>query len=104
MDLCLLFANVFFLVAVIGLSYDHPMDIWSVGCCLFELYTWKVLFPGRTNNDMLHLHMELKGPFLKKMLRKVRLQTFSILPRSGRNHLRLEVHRLVNNLLWTILL
>ncbi|GFZ16123.1 protein kinase superfamily protein [Actinidia rufa] len=55
---------------ILGLSYDHPMDIWSVGCCLFELYTGKVLFPGATNNDMLRLHMELKGPFPKKMLRK----------------------------------
>ncbi|KAF7124142.1 hypothetical protein RHSIM_Rhsim12G0082600 [Rhododendron simsii] len=55
---------------ILGLSYDHPMDIWSVGCCLFELYTGKVLFPGATNNDMLRLHMELKGSFPKKMLRK----------------------------------
>lgn len=44
-----------------------------MGCCLFELYAGKVLFPGPTNNDMLRLHMELKGPFPKKMLRKVRL-------------------------------
>ncbi|PRQ40391.1 putative protein kinase CMGC-DYRK-PRP4 family [Rosa chinensis] len=55
---------------ILGLPYDHPLDIWSVGCCLFELYTGKVLFPGATNNDMLRLHMELKGPFPKKMLRK----------------------------------
>ncbi|KAL9148975.1 hypothetical protein ABFS82_12G079200 [Erythranthe guttata] len=55
---------------ILGLTYDHPLDIWSVGCCLFELYTGKVLFPGATNNDMLRLHMELKGPFPKKMLRK----------------------------------
>ncbi|XP_052199029.1 uncharacterized protein LOC127806074 [Diospyros lotus] len=55
---------------ILGLPYDHPMDIWSVGCCLFELYTGKVLFPGATNNDMLRLHMELKGQFPKKMLRK----------------------------------
>ncbi|KAL2542629.1 Protein kinase superfamily protein [Abeliophyllum distichum] len=55
---------------ILGLTYDHAMDIWSVGCCLFELYTGKVLFPGNTNNDMLRLHMELKGPFPKKMLRK----------------------------------
>ncbi|KAK7310038.1 hypothetical protein RJT34_07236 [Clitoria ternatea] len=55
---------------ILGLPYDHPLDMWSVGCCLYELYTGKVLFPGSTNNDMLRLHMELKGPFLKKMLRK----------------------------------
>ncbi|KAG9155289.1 hypothetical protein Leryth_021322 [Lithospermum erythrorhizon] len=55
---------------ILGLPYDHPLDMWSVGCCLFELYTGKVLFPGATNNDMLRLHMELKGPFPKKMMRK----------------------------------
>ncbi|KAL2485120.1 Protein kinase superfamily protein [Abeliophyllum distichum] len=55
---------------ILGLTYDHAMDIWSVGCCLFELYTGNVLFPGNTNNDMLRLHMGLKGPFPKKMLRK----------------------------------
>ncbi|KAL6599978.1 hypothetical protein ACP70R_045629 [Stipagrostis hirtigluma subsp. patula] len=55
---------------ILGLPYDHPLDMWSVGCCLYELYTGKVLFPGASNNDMLRLHMELKGPFPKKMLRK----------------------------------
>ncbi|EFJ31639.1 hypothetical protein SELMODRAFT_86693 [Selaginella moellendorffii] len=55
---------------ILGLPYDHALDMWSVGCCLYELYTGKVLFPGSTNNDMLRLHMELKGPFPKKMLRK----------------------------------
>ncbi|KAK1645024.1 hypothetical protein QYE76_062829 [Lolium multiflorum] len=55
---------------ILGLPYDHALDMWSVGCCLFELYTGKILFPGGTNNGMLWLHMELKGPFPKKMLRK----------------------------------
>ncbi|XP_024396480.1 uncharacterized protein [Physcomitrium patens] len=56
---------------ILGLPYDHALDIWSVGCCLYELYSGKMLFPGHTNNDMLRLHMELKGPFPKKMLKKV---------------------------------
>ncbi|GFP96609.1 serine/threonine-protein kinase prp4 homolog [Phtheirospermum japonicum] len=60
----------FYRAPEIRLPYDHPMDMWSVGCCLFELCMGKVLFPGSTNNDMLRLHMELKGPFPKKMLRK----------------------------------
>uniref|UniRef100_A0A0E0P0B0 Homologous-pairing protein 2 homolog n=1 Tax=Oryza rufipogon TaxID=4529 RepID=A0A0E0P0B0_ORYRU len=55
---------------ILGLPYDHPLDMWSAGCCLSELYTGKILFDGSTNNDMLRLHMELKGPFPKKMLRK----------------------------------
>ena len=56
---------------MLGLPYDHALDMWSVGCCLFELYTGKMLFPGRTNNDMLRLQMELKGPFPKKLIKKV---------------------------------
>ncbi|XP_048569339.1 serine/threonine-protein kinase PRP4 homolog isoform X3 [Triticum urartu] len=55
---------------ILGLPYDHSLDMWSVGCCLYELYTGKILFPGGTNNGMLWLHMQLKGPFPKKMLRK----------------------------------
>lgn len=66
-------------LAVLGLAYDHPLDMWSVGCCLYELYTGKVLFPGPSNNAMLRLHMELKGPFPKKMLRKVSLTCFCII-------------------------
>ncbi|VYS45944.1 unnamed protein product [Arabidopsis thaliana] len=55
---------------ILGLPYDHPLDIWSVGCCLYELFSGKIMFPGSTNNEMLRLHMELKGAFPKKMLRK----------------------------------
>ncbi|KAF7827834.1 serine/threonine-protein kinase prpf4B-like isoform X1 [Senna tora] len=33
---------------ILGLPYDHPLDMWSVGCCLYELYTGKVLFPDQT--------------------------------------------------------
>ncbi|PIA34629.1 hypothetical protein AQUCO_03700133v1 [Aquilegia coerulea] len=54
---------------ILGLPYHYPVDIWSVGCCLYELYCGKVLFPGASNNDMLRLHMQLKGLFPKKMLR-----------------------------------
>lgn len=55
---------------ILGLPYDHPMDMWSIGCVLYELYTGQILFPGRTNNEMLKLMMDVKGAFPKKMLRK----------------------------------
>lgn len=48
--------------------YDYGIDMWSVGCTLYELYTGKILFPGKTNNHMLKLAMDLKG----KMPNKVR--------------------------------
>lgn len=62
----------FMMTAVsVGLvSADHALDIWSVGCVIYELFTGKILFPGKTNNEMLKLIMDVKGPFPKKMLKK----------------------------------
>ena len=37
---------------------------------VYELFTGRILFPGRTNNEMLKLIMDLKGPFPKKLLKK----------------------------------
>jgi len=55
---------------ILGLPYSHPMDLWSVGCCLYELFTGNIAFPGRSNNHMLKLMLELKGPVPKKLLKK----------------------------------
>jgi serine/threonine-protein kinase PRP4 len=55
---------------VLGLPYDEELDVWAVGCTLFELYTGKILFPGRSNNQMLHLMMDLKGKFNHRMIKK----------------------------------
>ena len=55
---------------ILGLKYSFPLDMWSVGCCLFELYTGKMAFPGKSNNDMLRLFIETKGPLPRKLLRK----------------------------------
>jgi len=43
--------------------------MWSVGCTLFELFTGKILFSGRTNHDMLRLFMALRGRLPRKLLR-----------------------------------
>ncbi|CAO3622503.1 unnamed protein product [Cunninghamella blakesleeana] len=55
---------------ILGLHYDFALDVWSVACTLYELFTGKILFPGRSNNQMLKYMMELKGKFPNKMLRK----------------------------------
>ena len=59
-------------IVVLGLPYDPALDMWSVGCTLYELYTGKILFPGRTNNHMLLLMMELRGRFNSKMIKKAK--------------------------------
>ena len=55
---------------ILGLPFDFAIDMWSVGCTLFELYSGKILFTGRNNNQMLRSMMECRGKFSHKLLRK----------------------------------
>merc|ERR1719486_836677 len=52
------------------LRYDYSIDLWSIACCLYELYTGKVMFPGNSNNDMLRRFMEVKGRFPNKLIKR----------------------------------
>ena len=36
------------------------MDMWSVGCVIYELFTSRILYPGHSNNEMLKLMMDVK--------------------------------------------
>lgn len=55
---------------ILGLKYTKKVDVWALACCLFELFTGKILFRGDTNNEMLALMQRTKGRFTSKMLRK----------------------------------
>ena len=55
---------------VTGNKYDYAIDMWSVGCTIYELYTGKILFPGKSNNEMLKLMMEMKGKMPNRVVRK----------------------------------
>ena len=57
---------------VLGLPYDCSLDTWSIGCTLYELYTAKILFPGRNNNQMLLHIQEVKGKLSNKFIKKGR--------------------------------
>merc|ERR1719215_1845708 len=53
----------------LGAKYGPPSDVWALGTSLCELFTGKILFPGKSNNDMLRLFMEVKGKIPHKMIK-----------------------------------
>lgn len=55
---------------ILGLRYRTPVDVWALGCCLYELFAGTVMFPGANNNEMLALMQSAKGPFPHRLLRK----------------------------------
>ncbi|CAG0903947.1 unnamed protein product, partial [Cyprideis torosa] len=46
---------------ILGLPYGTPIDMWSLGCILAELYTGFPLFPGENEVEQLACIMEVIG-------------------------------------------
>lgn len=44
---------------ILGIKYGMPIDMWSFGCVLAELYTGRPLLPGEDEFDQMALMMEL---------------------------------------------
>ena len=61
---------------VLGLYYDKAIDMWSVAVCLYELFTGRIMFPGRTNNEMLRLYQLCRGRLSNKII-KSHLRAYS---------------------------
>eukprot|EP00445_Apocalathium_hangoei_P014356 CAMPEP_0203873410 /NCGR_PEP_ID=MMETSP0359-20131031/19735_1 /ASSEMBLY_ACC=CAM_ASM_000338 /TAXON_ID=268821 /ORGANISM="Scrippsiella Hangoei, Strain SHTV-5" /LENGTH=589 /DNA_ID=CAMNT_0050792107 /DNA_START=76 /DNA_END=1845 /DNA_ORIENTATION=- len=53
----------------IAAKYGPPADVFALGATLCELFTGKILFPGKDNNDMIRRFMELKGKIPHKMIK-----------------------------------
>jgi serine/threonine protein kinase len=50
---------------LLGASYDARIDIWSLGCVLFELYTGRLLFPNDSVEEALYRISRKIGPLPK---------------------------------------
>ena len=55
---------------IIGITADYGIDMWSIGCTLFEMYTSVIPFQGKTPNEMLKSIMEGRGKLPPKMIRR----------------------------------
>ena len=56
------------------MQYDFSIDLWSVAVSVYELYTGRVMFAGKSNNEMLKLMMDLKGKVPNRIIRKGQLK------------------------------
>ncbi|XP_062132343.1 serine/threonine-protein kinase PRP4 homolog [Drosophila sulfurigaster albostrigata] len=55
---------------ILGIPYDYGIDTWSAGCTIYELYTGKILYSGKSNNQMLKFFMDVKGKIPNRIVRK----------------------------------
>ncbi|KAI5301027.1 serine/threonine protein kinase, CMGC, dual-specificity, partial [Ascosphaera atra] len=47
---------------ILGMPYGMPIDMWSLGCIMAELYTGNPIFPGENEQEQLACIMEIFGP------------------------------------------
>lgn len=59
---------------ILGLDIGYGIDMWAIGCTIYELWTGKILFTGRTNNQMIKAFMDCLGWPTEKLLKKGLLQ------------------------------
>ena len=55
---------------ILGMTYGMPIDMWSLGCILAELYTGYPIFPGENEQEQLACIMEVFGPPEKHLIEK----------------------------------
>jgi len=55
---------------ILGCEYSSAVDMWALGCTLYEIFTGKTLLQSKTNNDHLKKIMELRGRVPGKVIKK----------------------------------
>jgi serine/threonine-protein kinase PRP4 len=55
---------------ILGMKVGYEMDMWAIGCTLYELYVGRILFDARDNNQMLKMIQECRGKLPIRMLKR----------------------------------
>jgi serine/threonine protein kinase len=69
------------LLSFLGLGWNYPCDLWSVGCILVELCSGEALFQTHENLEHLAMMERVLGPLPKHMIVRAEYvyQSFAIL-------------------------
>ena len=54
---------------MLGIPYDHQIDMWSAGCVLYELASGQVLFPAHDENELIEYWLVTIGDMPEDMLK-----------------------------------
>ena len=47
---------------LLGASYNESVDVWAIGCLVYEMATGHALFPGENDVDQLYVIQYTMGP------------------------------------------
>lgn len=58
---------------IMGMEFDYAIDMWAIGCTLYELYVGRILFNGSDNNNMLRVIQECRGKIPNRLIKRAQL-------------------------------
>jgi len=58
---------------ILGMEFDYAIDMWAIGCTLYELYVGRILFNGSDNNNMLRVIQECRGKLPNRLIKRAQL-------------------------------
>lgn len=84
---------------VLGVPYDASIDVWSLGCLVFEMITGEVLFPAENEEDLIGLVIELQGmppqDLLEKAQKKLKIFDCDVIFLSNNREIKPKSRKLV---------
>lgn len=58
---------------ILGMEFDYAIDMWAIGCTLYEMYVGRILFNGADNNNMLRVIQECRGKLPNRLIKRAQL-------------------------------